>query len=418
MDIYMIMKKVIKLTESNLIKLVKKLTNEAMAPEPVFTPKSDFFVGGLFFKEGETSFNTSITNQIINDVANKVKSSIPTIQKFHKDSKFKLPQFIKLYVGTSSTGSFDRNKKIAQSRMNYLTDICVKAFQKYGIRADVAYKLVVQSYDEYTPSKIDRDFYDPSKVNPNSAERTAYIVIEPITTKGLGNDNIGDVSGSLIDSSSYVNTVFFDLVDEEGILNAIKRLQTYSDITDLNKTMINARRGDLQSFLNSQLSDDPEERRMVANHLNSIAKRSGKGSIANIVRDNISIIIENKKVIKLTESDLKKIIEKVISEQTFGYEYPPIEQQMKKVKPDAGGKYCFSPQMAQRLKRESGLAHLVYKVKQGDVLSKLIQKNGGLANSIHSIEYGNDLCPEIKKGIIKTGNVIVFNSSPDTSTNM
>jgi hypothetical protein len=120
----------------------------------------------------------------------------------------------------------------------------------------------------------------------------------------------------------------------------------------------------------------------------------------------------------LTESDLKKIIEKVISEQTFGYEYPPIEQQMKKVKPDAGGKYCFSPQMAQRLKRESGLAHLVYKVKQGDVLSKLIQKNGGLANSIYSIEYGNDLCPEIKKGIIKTGNVIVFNSSPDTSTNM
>jgi hypothetical protein len=125
-----------------------------------------------------------------------------------------------------------------------------------------------------------------------------------------------------------------------------------------------------------------------------------------------------KKVIKLTEADLKKIIERVISEQTFGYEYPPIEQQMKKVKPDAGGKYCFSPQMVQRLKRESGLAHLVYKVKQGDVLSKLIQKNGGPANSIHSIQYGNDLCPEIKKGIIKAGNVIVFNTSPDTSTNM
>ena len=61
--------------------------------------------------------------------------------------------------------------------------------------------------------------------------------------------------------------------------------------------------------------------------------------------------------------------------------------------------------------KESGLYHLIYKVKQGDVLSKLIQKNGGPANSIHSIEYGNDLCPEIKKGIIKTGNVIVFNLS-------
>ena len=120
-----------------------------------------------------------------------------------------------------------------------------------------------------------------------------------------------------------------------------------------------------------------------------------------------------KKVIKLTEADLKNIIEKVISEQTFGYENPPIEQQMKKVKPDSGGKYCFSPQMAQRLRKESGLAHLVYKVKQGDVLSKLIQKNGGAANSIHSIEYANDLCPEIKKGIIKAGNVIVFSTFPD-----
>ena len=65
-----------------------------------------------------------------------------------------------------------------------------------------------------------------------------------------------------------------------------------------------------------------------------------------------------KKVIKLTEADLKKIIEKIISEQTFGYENPPIEQQMKKVRPDTGGKYCFSPQMAQRLRKESGLKEI------------------------------------------------------------
>ena len=122
-----------------------------------------------------------------------------------------------------------------------------------------------------------------------------------------------------------------------------------------------------------------------------------------------------KKVIRLTEADLKKIIERVISEETFPGEQPPIEQQIRKVKPDTGGKYCFSPQIIQRLKRESGLSHLVYKVKQGDVLSKLIQKNGGPANSIHSIEYANDLCPEIKKGIIKVGNVIVFNTSANVS---
>jgi LysM repeat protein len=122
-----------------------------------------------------------------------------------------------------------------------------------------------------------------------------------------------------------------------------------------------------------------------------------------------------KKVIKLTESDLRKIVERVISEQSLPWEQAPIEQQMKKVRPDAGGKYCFSPQMAQRLRKESGLSHLIYKVKQGDVLSKLVQANGGPANSIYSIEYGNDLCPEIKKGIIKAGNVIVMSTHPDVS---
>ena len=124
-----------------------------------------------------------------------------------------------------------------------------------------------------------------------------------------------------------------------------------------------------------------------------------------------------KKLIKLTESDLRKIVERVISEQSFSYEHPPIEQQMQKIKPDAGGKYCFSTQMAQRLRKESGLSHLIYKVKKGDVLSKLTQANGGPANSIYSIEYGNDLCPEIKKGIIKAGDVIVMSTFPDTSKN-
>lgn len=122
-----------------------------------------------------------------------------------------------------------------------------------------------------------------------------------------------------------------------------------------------------------------------------------------------------KKVIKLTEADLKNIIEKVISEQQFGWQNPPIEQQMRKIKPDAGGKYCFSTKMAQDLKRESGLSHLVYKVKPNDVISKLIQKNGGPANSVHSIQYSNDLCPEIKKNILKAGNVIVFSTFPDVS---
>ena len=66
------MKKVIKLTESNLIKLVKNITNEAMAPEPVYTSRPDAKIAGFVFSEGMTNFNTSITNQIIDFVARSV----------------------------------------------------------------------------------------------------------------------------------------------------------------------------------------------------------------------------------------------------------------------------------------------------------------------------------------------------------
>ena len=49
-------------------------------------------------------------------------------------------------------------------------------------------------------------------------------------------------------------------------------------------------------------------------HLNKIAKRSGKNAIATLVGNKISIILENKKVVKLTESDLMRLVKRVIKE--------------------------------------------------------------------------------------------------------
>lgn len=308
------MKKVIKLTESDLFRIIQqtKITlSEVEEPEPVPTDASDTCQASFLFGEGQTSFSSQISQEVKDFIKNCVSSSIPTIQKFHKSGKFDLPPVVTFYVGTSSTGDFRTNKNVAEKRMSYLTNLYLDVMGTFGIREDVAYKLLVQSNKSYTPSKIDRDFYDPAKVKPKASERICSIVVNPITTMGKTNDSIGNISGSLIDASSIINTWLVDNVDEGNIVKGIKKLETYSDIKDLNKAMMNARMGSLQSFLNNQLFDDPSEKSQIVNHLNKIARRSGKDTIATVVGGNLSIILENKKVVKITESDLNRIIRKL-----------------------------------------------------------------------------------------------------------
>jgi len=306
------MKKIIRLTESDLYRIVKRTISELEEPEPVFTDKNDTIRASFLFAEGETSFDSSTTQVVKDFIKNYIKSSIPTIQKFHNSDKFNLPQLVTFYVGTSSTGNFRRNKEIAEKRMKYLTNIYLDAMNELGVREDVAYKLLTRSNKTYTPSKIDRDFYDPTKVKPDDAERICFIEINPIETMGLDYDMIGKVQGKLIDASSIINTFLIDNVDEESIVDAIMRLQTYSDIKDLNTALMNARKGSLESFLNDQLSDDSSEKSKIVRHLNKCAKRSGKGEIAKLVGYDMSIILENKTVRRISESDLVRIVNRVI----------------------------------------------------------------------------------------------------------
>ena len=313
------MKKIIRLTESDLYRMVSKakrgIYEAAPEPEPVPTDESDTCSASFLFGEGETQFKPEISNQAKEFIKGCIDNdTITTIKEFHNSGKFKLPALVTFYVGTSSTGDFRTNKQVAEKRMSYLTNLYLDVMGSFGIREDVAYKLLVQSNKSYTPSRIDRDFYDPAKVKPNFGERICSIVISPITEMGNSNDYIGKISGNLIDASSIINNILTDMVDEGMIVRGIKRLQTYSDIKDLSNALVNARMGNLQSFLNSQLFDDPNERSQITNHLNKIAKRSGKDTIASLVGGKISIIIENKRVVKLTESDLMRLVKRVIKE--------------------------------------------------------------------------------------------------------
>ena len=82
---------------------------------------------------------------------------------------------------------------------------------------------------------------------------------------------------------------------------------------------------------------------------------------------------------------------------------PDIDVQMKKIKPDIGGKYCFGN--PQRLKSEVGNNVLLYKVKSGDTLSEIASKYPGVT-FVDEIISTNKSC-QLSKGL-RGGDVIAI----------
>lgn len=296
------MKKVIRLTESELTALVKRVISE-VAEEPVKTGHKIFGVFG--FAEGKSkpsSFNgMAVTNanvtKMVSDLADYLQTSgtLYTIKEFIKNPNFRLPKFITLNVGTSHTGSGETNAAVAQGRMNFLTGIVMKAFDTYGIDASVAKSIVITNSDaEYQTTSLDKNFYDPKKVKPNASERFGWIEVAELNVRGLKTGGIQKVQRGLNNAKSIVNNIFVDGVDEEEIARNITKLQTFSDIEDLDAAIraqgLDDRHYNLESFLNDQLFDDPQEMRIVFKHLQRCALTSGKqADTVRIVGGKISI---------------------------------------------------------------------------------------------------------------------------------
>jgi hypothetical protein len=270
----------------------KPLVSEATpGVEPVYNRDVDQHAVGIYFKEGQTTLPLKDTIAIVNFISDGLRSTIPTLEKFNKSGQ-KVPPFIDLYVGTSSTGSAMTNRNVASDRMDYLRSICEKAMSKFGIRADVSFKFITKNFENYQPSNVDANFYDTTMLKPQQKDRNCFIVVKPLETKGLNTDQVGRLQGSLIDASSIINSWLVDNVDEEAITAGIRKLQTYSDITDLDNALTNARMGSLESFINTQLFDDFMEKEKIVNYLNDAAKRSGKGRVAKLgTNGDITIMI-------------------------------------------------------------------------------------------------------------------------------
>ncbi len=281
------MKKVIKLTESELTTLVKRVIKE-VAEEPIMD-HTEQIAAAMFFDEGKTipsygeagqKFSNQLYAAYVDTLAqflSRDSETIKTIEKFYDNPTMKLPKFISVNVGTSHSGTGEKNAAVAQGRLDFLMGIVMKALDKLGLDSSVAKSLVVtNSNAQYKPKKLNA-IYDPKKVQVNKFDRFGFIAVTPLKTKGLNTSGIQGVQKGLNFASSDINNIFVDGVNEVAVLQFIKRLETFSDIQDLSKSIdAGGKWNSLEEFLNDQLFDDPEEMRKIANHLKKLALNSQK----------------------------------------------------------------------------------------------------------------------------------------------
>jgi hypothetical protein len=295
------MKKTIKLTESDLTALVKKILNE-VAEEPIITGNRIF--GTFGFAEGKSvpsDFNgIPVTSTgvalLTREMAAYIKNSgtLNTLRQFNRNPNFPLPKFITLNVGTSHTGPGETNAAVAQGRLNFLAGIVAKAFSMLGVDASVVKSIIVSNSNaKYQTSNIDRNFDDPSKKKPDSSERFGYISVSEVSTKGLDTKGIQGIQGELNKASSMINTGFLDLVDEDKIVDSLLGLETFSDIKDLDDAIAaqrDSRFNGLESFINTQLFDDNDAIRTIGSHFQRLAVKSNKqGDTVRLVGGKLSI---------------------------------------------------------------------------------------------------------------------------------
>jgi len=281
------MKKVIKLKESELTALVKRVIKE-VAEEPIMD-HTEVIATAMFFDEGKTFPSYGEAGQkftkelyaasvdVLAQFLSRDSETIKTIERFYDNPTMKLPKFISVNVGTSHSGTGEKNAAVAQGRLDFLMGIVMKALDKLGLDSSVAKSLVITNTNaQYKPTKLN-SIYDPKKVKTNSFDRFGFIAVTPLKTKGNTTAGIQQIQKGLNNASSAVNTIFYDGVKEDQVLSYIQKLQSFSDIQDLSKSIdAGGKWNSLEEFLNDQLFDDAVEMRKIANHLKKLALNSQK----------------------------------------------------------------------------------------------------------------------------------------------
>ena len=274
-----------KLKREIILESNKRLLGENLGIEPVID-KGKYPVGyKVFFEEGKDTISDSDKTRAAQSLSKQIMDSLPTIEKFM--SQGNIPKFITIGSGTSSTGSRDRNAELGRARMEEMKEIIFTAFDIVGdttgkyVGKDVIEDLITtKANTSYKPSDLN-PIYDRNRSVPRDMERYGVVVVRPLTTMGLDKKSIGSVGDKMRGADGYIYE------DEEAIVKAIKELETYSDIVDLDYELRN--NGGLEGFINKTIKDgftsmgsDTEEREDIVNAINNAASNSGKGKVAKI----------------------------------------------------------------------------------------------------------------------------------------
>ena len=261
------------------------LGEDKLGIEPVINQSARPVGYQMFFEEGEDTISDSDKTMAAQHLSRDIMNSLSTIEKFM--SQGNIPKFITIGSGTSSTGSRDRNAELGRARMEEMKDIIFTAFDIVGdttgnyVGKDVIEDLITtKTNSSYKPSDLN-PIYDRNRSVPRDMERYGFVVVRPLTTMGLDKKSIGSVGDKMRGADGYVYE------DEEAIVKAIKELETYSDIVDLDYELRN--NGGLEGFINKTIKDgftsmgsDTEEREAIVNAINNAASNSGKGKVAKI----------------------------------------------------------------------------------------------------------------------------------------
>ena len=274
------------------------LSEATMAPEPVInTQRSLSQFAQYSLPVGKAGpLDPQRIQRFLDSAALTIQASNKTLDKFNQEGT--IPKnFIKITVGTDSQGSEAGNVNVGRKRADEAVKLVYKAFAQSGLGWNESQieKWITIGGAEYVPSP--RNTYNYEKTD-TPRERFIKITINPLTTAGLGTDYITDIFGNISDAMDTSGGLNLN-TDEKTIVKQICRLQTYSDIQDLDKRFKN--KGGLQFIINKSITDaygkmgsDTNAREVIEACLNKASNRSGKDNCARIAGDKITIDLEKK----------------------------------------------------------------------------------------------------------------------------
>ena len=313
------MKKIVRITENDLTRIVKMVIKE-QSGSPVKKNhynqykhntkskkkypeiKIDENKSGseyITFQEGEYKIDNKTKNDLLNNpkIVNPLKKYMMVFEEYgnyqsvYEAFKKITPKFITIEVQTTSTDGRDI-KELGNKRANSMKHLIFHLFGELGrLRENMI--------------NIDRDLIESaitintklsSLPNGSNGDNLGLINVKYIN---VAVPSLEDKSvTSIEDNLRKAKGMNFN-PDEHKIMRQIQKLKSFSDIVNLNNKLKD--QGGLEGFLNSTIEDsmlfgDDEERRRIVWAINNASMKSAKGSIAKIegnVRDKTSKVLIN-----------------------------------------------------------------------------------------------------------------------------